>query len=97
MRPKERVRMLVNEVAAHVEYASRDRCRSTSRHCSSVMLVQHGIACDAGVVDQDVDGTEGLGDLGHALGAGVEVTNVPFVDRDAGFDLELLSGSVLPA
>ncbi len=57
--------------------------------------MQHGIARDAGIVDQDVDRAESLGDLGHALGTGVEVTYVPFVDRNAGLDLELLRGGIV--
>ncbi len=57
--------------------------------------MQHGVARDAGVVDQHVDGADFLGDLGAAGLAGSEVADVPLEDRDAGLDLELLRGGVI--
>ena len=57
--------------------------------------VEHGVARDAGVVDQHVDGAEFLGDLGAARFAGGVVADVPLVDRDARLDLELLRGGVV--
>jgi hypothetical protein len=57
--------------------------------------VQHRVARDAGVVDEDVDRAERLGDLGDALGAGVVVADVPLIDGDARLDLELLGGGIV--
>ncbi len=84
----------VDDEAAHVE----DRVEIDVDHFAPLLgrhLVKHCVAGDAGVVDDDVDRTEGLGDLSDALGALVVVADVPLVDRDAGLDLKLLGGSVV--
>ncbi|MCY1245325.1 hypothetical protein D9M72_584680 [compost metagenome] len=51
-------------------------------------LVEHGIAGDAGIVDEHFDRPEVGFDLGDALDAGLIVGDIPLVDRDAGFRLE---------
>ncbi len=61
-------------------------------------LVEHGIAGDAGIVDEDLDRAEIGLDLGNTLAAGIIVGHVPFVDRDAGIHLEMpCAASSLPA
>ena len=50
-------------------------------------LVEHGVAGDAGIVDQDVDRAEIGLDLLDAGDAGVVVGDRPFVGLDAGLRL----------
>ena len=52
-------------------------------------LVEHGVAGDAGIVDQHVDRAEVGLDLADAGRAGIVVGDRPFVDRNAGLGLEL--------
>jgi hypothetical protein len=59
--------------------------------------VEHGVARDAGIVNQHLDRTELSFDLFYALGAGLVRRYVPFEYRDAGLGLELLSGLVIAA
>ena len=62
----------------------------TARPLFRLHPVQHGVAGDAGIVDQHVDRTEIGLDLLHPVDAGLVRRNVPLVDRDAGFGLEFL-------
>ncbi len=57
--------------------------------------MERRIARDAGIVDQHVDRTEVGLDLLDAGGAGVERTDVPFVDGDAGLGFEFFGGGVV--
>ena len=57
--------------------------------------MEHGVAGDAGVVDQNLDRSDVGLDLFHALGAGLERRNVPLEHGDAGFGLEFLRGFVV--
>ena len=50
--------------------------------------MERAVAGDAGIVDQHIDRAEVGLDLLDAGGAGVERTDVPFVDGDAGLGLE---------
>jgi hypothetical protein len=59
--------------------------------------VKHGIAGDAGVVDQHLDRTDIGLDLLEAGGAGVVRRDVPLVDRNAGRGLEFLRRGVIAA
>ena len=59
--------------------------------------MEHAVAGDAGIVDEDVDGAElGLDRLDARL-AGGGVGDVELVDRDAGLGLELLRRLVVAA
>src|SRR5207253_3788182 len=58
-------------------------------------LVEGGILGDAGIVDQHVDRTEIRLDLLDAGDAGVERTDVPFIDGDAGLGLEFFRRRVI--
>ena len=78
----------------HVEDADR-LVSMTSFHCSARHLVEHGVAGDAGIVDQHVDRAEIGLDLADAGGAGIVVGDRPFVDRDAGLRLEFLRRLVI--
>src|SRR3974377_2362273 len=60
-------------------------------------FVEHRIAGDPGIVDQDVDRPEVALDLLEAGDAGVVGRNVPLLDRDAGLALELLRRLVIAA
>ena len=60
-------------------------------------LVQHGVARDAGIVDEHVDRAERAFDVLDAGGAGREIADIPFEDGDAGLGLELLRGLVIAA
>ncbi|MNT53323.1 hypothetical protein D3C72_1904070 [compost metagenome] len=51
-------------------------------------LVEHGVARDAGIVDQDLDRAEFGLDLGDPLGAGLVVGDVPLEGVDARLRLE---------
>jgi hypothetical protein len=59
--------------------------------------VEHRVAGDAGVIDQDVDRAEIGLDLLQAGRAGVERGDIPFVDGDAGLAFELLCRLVIAA
>ncbi len=58
-------------------------------------LVKCGVACDSRVVDEDVEGTDLLGDLPQTFGAFLIIRHVPFKDRDAGVRPERLGGRVV--
>ena len=57
--------------------------------------MEGGILGDAGIVDQHVDRTEIRLDLLDAGGAGLERTDIPFIDRDAGLGLEFFRRRVI--
>ena len=57
--------------------------------------MEGGILGDAGVVDEHVDRPEVGLDLLDTGGAGIERSDVPFVDGDAGFRLEFLRRGVV--
>ena len=67
----------------------------TSRHCSSGHLVEMPSRVMPALLTSTSMGPSGLGDFGEALGAGVVIADVPFVDRDAGLGLELLCRGVV--
>jgi hypothetical protein len=70
----------------------------TSSHCCLRHLVEHAVARDAGVVDQDVDGAEILLDLLDGLFAQASIArHVPLVDGNAGFALKAWAAASLPA
>ena len=83
-----------DHLAGHVEQRAEigvdDRVPLLERH-----LVKGAVAGDAGIVDQHVDRAEIGLDLLDARGAGVERTDVPFVDGNAGLGLEFLRGGVV--
>ena len=60
-------------------------------------LLEHGVARDAGIVDQHLDRADLVLDIDDALLAGDIVAHVPFKDRDLGFLLEGLGGVVVAA
>ena len=96
MRPKLRGAHAVDHVAGHVEDAvevdADDLFPLLEGH-----PVKHGVARDAGVVDQHVDGAEFLGDLGAAGFAGGVVADVPLEDRDARLAWNCCAAASLPA
>jgi hypothetical protein len=53
-----------------------------------VHLVEHAVAGDAGVVDQNFDRAEFALHLGNAGSAGVRIGDVPLVNVNAGLGLE---------
>src|SRR5262249_59661328 len=59
--------------------------------------MEHGVARDAGIVDQHLNRTERGLYLLQAVDAGVVGGDVPFEDRDAGLGLELLRRLVVAA
>ena len=96
MRPKPRSRMPL--ITGRVMLNSESRLvRITSDHCSWRHLLQHGVARDAGIVDQHLDRADLVLDIDDALLAGDVVAHVPFEDRDLGFLLEGLGGIVIAA
>jgi len=58
-------------------------------------LVQHGVACHAGIVGEDVDGAEILLDAPDAGGARTEVQDVELVDANARFLVEFLRRGII--
>src|SRR5512140_2622995 len=60
-------------------------------------LLEHGVARDAGIVDQHLDRADLVRNADNALLAGDVVADVPFEHRDLGFLLEGLSGLVIAA
>jgi hypothetical protein len=60
-------------------------------------LLQHGVARDAGVVDQHLDGPDFVLDVDDPLLAGGVIAHVPFEDRDLGFLVEGLGRLVVAA
>ena len=58
-------------------------------------LVEHPVFGDAGVVDENVDRTEVLLDLGQPSHAILVFRDVPFVDVDARLRLELGGGVIV--
>ena len=59
--------------------------------------MEHGVAGDAGIVDQHLDRTDLGLDFLDALGAGLKGGNVPLEHRNAGLRLEFLRGFVVAA
>ena len=76
---------LARRVEDAVEIDADDLFPLLERH-----TVQHGVARDAGVVDQDLDRPEFGLDLLDARAAGLKGRHVPFEDRNAGLGLEFL-------
>ena len=96
MRPNLRVAHALDHRPAHVE----QRVEIGVDHLAPLLrlhAVEHGVAGDAGVVDQDVDRAEIGLDLLQAGRAGVERGDIPFEDGDAGLGLELLRRLVVAA
>ena len=95
MRPKLRARM--PSITSRVMLKTQSRLvRMTSSQLLAGHAVQHGVARDAGVVDEHVDRARGRWVTArHALLAGVVVADVELVDGDAGLGLELLRGGVV--
>jgi hypothetical protein len=58
-------------------------------------LVERAVLGDPGIVDKHVDRADIGLDFLDALGAGIERTDVPFVDGDAGLGLEFFRGRVV--
>src|SRR4029077_11310840 len=82
--------------AAHVE----QRIQVRIDHRTPLLrghAVKHGIAGDAGVVDQHLDGTEVGLDLLEPGGAGPAGADIPLVDRIAGAGLDLRRRRVIAA
>ena len=69
----------------------------TARPLLGLHAVQHGVARDAGIVDQHLDRADFGFDLLDAFGAGLEGRHVPFEHRNAGFGLEFLRRLVIAA
>jgi hypothetical protein len=57
--------------------------------------VERGVLGDPGVVDEDIDRTEVGFDLLDSGGAGIERTDIPFVDGNAGLGLELFCRRII--
>ena len=62
-----------------------------------VHAVEHRVPCDAGIVDEDVDGADLALDLLQSFDAGLIARHVPFVDGDAGLLLEFGGGIIVAA
>ena len=96
MRPNLRLAHALDHRPAHVEQRIEigvdHRAPLLGRHA-----VEHGVAGDAGIVDQHLDRAEIGLDLLEAGGAGLVGGDVPLVDRDAGLGLELLRRLVVAA
>src|SRR4051812_34593021 len=73
----------VDHVAAHVE-ARRQVCRNDVVPLLEGHAMQHAVAGDAGVVDDDLDRTQFRFDLGKTFLAGFEVADIPLESGDAG-------------
>src|SRR5262245_17193025 len=58
-------------------------------------LLQHGVARDAGIVDQDLDRADLVLDIDDPLLASEVIADVPFERRDLGFLAEGLGGVVI--
>src|ERR1019366_8692922 len=58
-------------------------------------LVKRAVPGDAGIVDEHVDRTQIGLDLLDAGGAGIERTDVPFEERNAGLGLEFFGGGIV--
>ena len=69
----------------------------TASHMSRLILVQDGVAGDAGVVDHDLDRTDLLLDLRRPRPALVEIADVELVAGDGGASLKALAAASLPA
>ena len=57
--------------------------------------MEHAVARDAGIVDEDIDGAVGGLDLGDALGAGIKIGHVPFIARDSSLLREGSGGFII--
>ena len=89
MRPNLRVRMPSITRPAHIE----QRIEIGADDLGPLFrlhAMEHGVAGDAGIVDQHVDRAEIGLDLFERLDAGVVGGHAPFVDGDAGLGLELV-------
>jgi hypothetical protein len=95
MRPNLRLRM-PSITGRHMLNSEFKLVLITAPHCSGRHAVEHGVAGDAGIVDQHLDRAEIGLDLLEAGGAGIVGGDVPLVDRNAGRGLELLRRRVLP-
>ena len=59
--------------------------------------MEHRVPRNAGIVNDDIDWTERGNDVRQSLLTGVEITDVPFVNRNSGFGLELLRSFIVSA
>src|SRR3954452_8056477 len=82
---------LTRHVEQRAEIGVDDRVPLIDRH-----LVERAVAGDAGVIDEYIDRTKLGFHLFHAGGAGVERTDVPLVNGNAGVGFELV-GSLIVA
>ena len=58
-------------------------------------FVEHGIAGDPRVVNEDIDRPDFATDFSEPFGAGLVVRHIPFVDRDSRLRLEFRRGFVV--
>ena len=96
MRPKPFSRMALMTGPRHVE----ERIEIGADHLLPLLmrhLLQHGVARDAGIVDEDLDRSDLVLDIDDALLAGEVIADVPFERRDLGFIAERLGGVVIAA
>ena len=96
MRPKPRSRMpsITGRVQVNIEIevGADDGGPLIEGH-----LVEHAVAGDAGIVDENVDGAELGFDRADARLAGSGIGDVELEDRDAGLGFELVGGFVIAA
>src|SRR5262249_2258985 len=86
----------LNNRAAHVE----QRIEVGVDHCVPLLrahTVEHGVAGDAGVIDEDFDGADVRLDLFYAGATRLVRADVPFERRNAGLGAELLRRLVVAA
>src|SRR6185312_8895701 len=86
----------VDDRPRHVEQRVKI-CADHLRPLLVTHLLQHGVARDARIVDQHLDGPDLVLDVDDPLLAGGVIAHVPFEDRDLGFLVERLGRLVVAA